>query len=42
MTGITIEVPDFSLIVLIEHGAITMPSVWNDPDEIDAPISPIG
>ena len=31
-----------SLIVRIEQGAISMPSVWNEPDEIDAPMSPIG
>jgi len=31
-----------SLMVLIEHGATTMPMVWNEPDEIDAPMSAAG
>ena len=31
-----------SLIVRMEHGAMTMPSVGNEPDEIDAPMSPCG
>ena len=31
-----------SLMVRMEHGAMTMPSVGNEPDEIDAPMSLCG